>query len=141
MAQVTDTVKWHLPEVLRVHLRGKGRGENHTQGQMPLWQTGKEAAQQPPSSQKLLHQVTRTAHLKSLNWRGAWVARPVERLTLARVMTLFVGSSPASGSVLPPRSLEPASDSVSPSLPLPRSGSVSPCLSKTNQCQKQIFFT
>ena len=39
--------------------------------------------------------------------------------TLAQVMTLwFVGSSPASGSVLTAQSPEPASDSVSPSLSL-----------------------
>ena len=54
---------------------------------------------------------------------GAWVAQSVERLTLAQVMiTLLVGSSPASGWVLTAQSLEPALDSVSPSLfapPLP----------------------
>ena len=48
---------------------------------------------------------------------GAWVAQSVERSTSARVMiSRFVGSSPMSGSVLTTRSLEPASDSVSPSL-------------------------
>ena len=51
--------------------------------------------------------------------RGAWVAHWVERLTSAQVMiSRCVGSSPASGSVLTVRSLEPASDSVSPSLSL-----------------------
>ena len=45
-----------------------------------------------------------------------WVKHP----TSAQVMiSRFVGSSPASGSVLTARSLEPASDSVSPSLSLP----------------------
>ena len=40
---------------------------------------------------------------------GAWVAQLAERLTLAQVMILqFVGSSPASGSVLTSQSLEPA---------------------------------
>ena len=34
------------------------------------------------------------------------------------VISQFVGSSPASGSVLTVQNLEPASDSVSPSLPL-----------------------
>ena len=58
-------------------------------------------------------------------WRGAWGAQLVKRPTLAQVMvSQSVGSSPASGSVLAARSLEPASDSVSPSLslslPLPR---------------------
>ena len=60
---------------------------------------------------------------------GAWVTQLVERLTLAQVMiSQFVDSSPASGSVLMAQSLEPASDSVSPSLsarpPLTRSLSV-----------------
>ena len=47
------------------------------------------------------------------------MAQSVERLTSAQVMILrSVGSSPASGSVLIAQSLEPASDSVSPSLSL-----------------------
>ena len=51
---------------------------------------------------------------------GAWVAQPVKCPTLAQVMiSRFAGSSPASGSVLAARSLEPASDSVSPSLSAP----------------------
>ena len=49
--------------------------------------------------------------------RGAWVARWVKRRTLAQVtISQFVGSSPALGSVRTARSLEPASDSMSPSL-------------------------
>ena len=53
---------------------------------------------------------------RSLGW-GAWVAQSVERPTSAHVMiSRFVGSSPASGSVLTAESLEPASDSVSPPL-------------------------
>ena len=48
---------------------------------------------------------------------GAWVAQSVKRPTSALVMiSRLVSSSPASGSVLSARSLEPASDSVSPSL-------------------------
>ena len=48
---------------------------------------------------------------------GAWVAQSVERPTAAQVMiSRSVSSSPASGSVLTAQSLEPASDSVSPSL-------------------------
>ena len=44
---------------------------------------------------------------------GAWVAQLVKHLTSAQLMiSRFVGSSPASGSVLTARSLEPASDSV-----------------------------
>ena len=49
--------------------------------------------------------------------RGAWVAQSVERPTSAQVMiSQFVSLSPALGSVLTAESLEPASDSVSPSL-------------------------
>ena len=65
---------------------------------------------------------------------GAWVAQSVERLTSAQVMiSRSVSSSPASGSVLTAQSLEPAWDSVSPSLslPLPRSRSLS--VSKINK--------
>ena len=52
--------------------------------------------------------------------RGAWVAQSVKRPTSAQVMiSQFVGSSPASGSVLTAQSLEPISDSVSPSLSAP----------------------
>ena len=48
------------------------------------------------------------------------MAQSVERPTSAQVMiSRFVSSSPASGSVLTARSLEPASDSVSPSLSAP----------------------
>ena len=51
---------------------------------------------------------------------GAWVAQSAEHLTSARVMiSRFVGSSPALGSGLTARSLEPASNSVSPSLSTP----------------------
>ena len=51
---------------------------------------------------------------------GAWVAQSVERPTAAQVMiSQFVSSSPTSGSVLTARSLEPALDSVSPSLSAP----------------------
>ena len=54
---------------------------------------------------------------KNLQLRGAWVAQSVGHLTSAQVMSSrLVGSSPASGSVLTAQSLEPASDSVSPSL-------------------------
>ena len=60
---------------------------------------------------------------------GARVAQSVERLTSARVMILwFVGSSPASDSVLTAWSLEPPLGSVSPSLSLPYACSVSLCL-------------
>ena len=52
--------------------------------------------------------------------RGAWVAQSVKPPTSAQVMiSWFVGWSPASGSVLIAQSLEPVSDSVSPSLSAP----------------------
>ena len=51
---------------------------------------------------------------------GAWVAQSVKRPTSAQVMiSQLVGSSPTSGSVLTARSMEPASDSVSPPLSSP----------------------
>ena len=53
-------------------------------------------------------------------FRGAWVAQSVKRPTSAQVMiSQLVDSSPASGSVLAAWSLEPALDSVSPSLSAP----------------------
>ena len=53
----------------------------------------------------------------TLYFRGAWVAQSVERPTSAQVMiSRSVSSSPASGSVLTAQSLEPVSDSGSPSL-------------------------
>ena len=51
---------------------------------------------------------------------GARGAQSVERPASDQVtISRFVGSSPASGSVLTARSLEPASDSGSPSLSAP----------------------
>ena len=48
---------------------------------------------------------------------GTWVAQSVEHLTSAQIMISWSGSlSPAWGSVLTAQSLEPALDSVSPSL-------------------------
>ena len=59
---------------------------------------------------------------RKVTFRGAWVAQLVKRLTSAQVMiSPFVSSSPASGSVLTAQSLEPVSDSVSPSLSDPPS--------------------
>ena len=49
-----------------------------------------------------------------------WVAQSVKQLTSAQVViSRFVSSSPVWGSVRTARKLEPASDSVSPSLSLP----------------------
>ena len=54
-----------------------------------------------------------------ISW-SAWVAQFLEHPTSARVMSSrFMGSSPASGSVLTAQSLEPTLDSVSPSLSSP----------------------
>ena len=53
------------------------------------------------------------------NW-GTWVAQSVQHPTAAQVMiSRFLSSSPASGSLLTAQSLEPASDSVSFSLSAP----------------------
>ena len=61
--------------------------------------------------------------------QASWGAQSV-----ARVMILqFMGSSPASGSVLTARSLEPASDSVSPSLCLSPTHALSLSLSVKNK--------
>ena len=73
----------------------------------PLWKTVLEVPQK----------------IKNRTTQSAWVARLVERLTSAQVMILqFVGSSPTLGSVLMAQNLEPASDSVSPSLSAPPLG-------------------
>ena len=56
-------------------------------------------------------------YLYKSSMRGAWVAQSVEHPTSAKVMISWsVRSSPALGSVLTTQSLEPVSDSVSPSL-------------------------
>ena len=71
--------------------------------------------------------------MKNINSGGAWVAQSVERLTLAQVMvSQFVGSSPALGSVQTAQSLESASDSVSPSLSAPPLLTLCLSLSKIN---------
>ena len=57
-----------------------------------------------------------TSHLNVLSW-GTWVAQLVEHLTSTQVMiSPFIGLSPTSGSTLTAQSLEPTSDSMSPSL-------------------------
>ena len=51
-----------------------------------------------------------------MTW-GTWVTQLVKHLTLAQVMILWtMSSSPATDFVLTAQSLEPASDSVAPSL-------------------------
>ena len=68
--------------------------------------------------------------LSKINFfRGAWVAQSVKRPTSAQVtIPRSVSSSPASGSGLTAQSLEPASDSVSPSLSAPPSFMLCLCL-------------
>ena len=62
------------------------------------------------------------------------MAQSVKRLTSAKVIvSRFMGSSSASGSVLTAQSLEPASDSVSPSLSVPLPFMLCLSLSKINQ--------
>ena len=76
-------------------------------------------------------------HVKNI-LRGAWEAQSVKRLTLAQVMiSQFVGLSPVSGLVLTAQSLEPVSDSVSPSLCHSSAHSLSLSLSKIS---KHKFF-
>ena len=59
------------------------------------------------------------------------MAQSGERLTLAQVMiSQLVSLSPMLVSVLTAQSLEPASDSVSPSLSAPNSLAFCPCLSQ-----------
>ena len=73
--------------------------------------------------------------------RGAWMVQSVECLTLAQVMiSKLVSSSPTSGSVLTAQSLEPASNSVSPSLTAPPLLMLCLCLSKINKRQEKKFF-
>ena len=74
--------------------------------------------------------------LQSCHWRGAWVAQWVKQPVSAQVMiSKSMGSSRVSGSVRTARTLDPASDSVSPplSLPLPHSCSVFLSLSLKNK--------
>ena len=62
-------------------------------------------------------QDTKNIFILIVTFWGTWVAQSVRCPTLAQVMiSWFMSSSPASGSVLTAWSLEPASDSVSLSL-------------------------
>ena len=107
------------------------------------------AARVPPTTRSLIYYRVIGWWLSVSLWnqnpglRAAWVAQSVKCHNSAQVMILpFVSLSPASGSVWTAQSLEPASDSVSPSLslPLPHSRSVSVSLSlKNKQTLKKIF--
>ena len=70
--------------------------------------------------------------------RGTWVAQLGKHLTSTQIMILqFMGSSPTLGSGLTAQSLEPALDSVSPSLSAPPTLML--CLSKINKHKKCFF--
>ena len=65
------------------------------------------------------HVIWKRSQNQKFLW-GARVTQSVKRLTSAQLtISRFVGLSPARGSVLTAQSLEPASDSVSPSLSVP----------------------
>ena len=65
------------------------------------------------------HTLGLSLSLKNKINRGAWVAQSVGRPTWAQVMiSRLMSLSPSLASVLTAQSLEPASDSVSPSLSL-----------------------
>ena len=67
-----------------------------------------------------MQETDSSARIKEVRGWGTWVAQLVKHPTSAQVMIWrFVGWSPMSGSVPTARSLEPASDSVSPSLSAP----------------------
>ena len=68
----------------------------------------------------------------NISSRGTWVAQLVNCPTSAQVLiSQFVSSSPVLESVLTAQSLEPASDSVSPSLSAPRA--LTHCLSPSQK--------
>ena len=87
-----------------------------------------------PVTLSKLHWVPFAFHSKCYVFRGAWVAQSVKCSTSVQVMiSRFVGLSPVLGSVLTAGSLEPALDSVSPSL------SAHTCSVSVSQ-KKKIFF-
>ena len=68
------------------------------------------------------------------------MAQPFKRPTSPQVMiSPLVSSSPASGSVLTAQSLDPASDSVSPSLSAPPHLTLCLSRSKINERLKKFF--
>ena len=91
-----------------VHVRGL---HNFLHSNTPLWML---------TCSLLLSSISTSLRARqSVPW-GSWVAQSVKQLTSAQVMiSWFLSSSPALGSVLTAQSLESASDSVSPSLSAP----------------------
>ena len=86
---------------------------------LPLMWTGPRTTQSVVMYVLTTHSnVVAMLHCRRSFW-GAWVAQSVKRLTLAQVtISRSMSWSPALGSALTAQSLEPASDSVSPSLSL-----------------------
>ena len=83
-----------------------------------------------------LLRYTVISYVTVVSLRSAWVAQPVKCPTSAQVMiSWIVGSSTVSGSVLTAWSLEPASDSVSPSLSAP------PPLKNKNKHQNILLYS
>ena len=74
----------------------------------------------------------------SVGWASDFGLVPHD-LTVWLMTSQFVGSSPASGYTLSAQSLEPASDSGSPSLSAPPPLTL--CLSKINTCKKKILIS
>ena len=73
---------------------------------------------------------------------GACIVQSVKHLTSAQVMiSQFVSSIPTSGSVLTAQSLEPASDSVSPSLSAPSPAHTLSLSLSQNKTLKKIFLS
>ena len=100
----------------------RNSSRKHPDQESPLLDArGKEASS--TGDEDAIINVLNVTELFILKWgapRGRLVAQSVERPTSAQVViSQSVGSSPASGSVLTAWSLEPASDSVSPSLSAP----------------------
>ena len=84
------------------------------------WSAGPSKDKGPWATPQSYFNNNKKDEIKKGNTRSAWVAQSVEQPTSAQVMiSQLVSSSPASGSVLTAQSLEPASDSVSPSLSAP----------------------
>ena len=89
-----------------------------------------------PSRMEKALEVIKTIEHEIIPRSGA----PVKHPTSAQVMiSQLVGSNPASGSVLTSQRLEPASDSVSPSLSLPLPHSCSVSLSKIKKHFKKFL--
>ena len=95
---------------------------------------GEDGQNQAKLNYRLVQVVISAVEQKSGEKGGAWVAHLVKRRTSAQVtISRFVGSSPASGSVLTAQSLELLRILCLPlSLFLPHSCSVS--LTKINKC-------